>query len=207
MKKVTITMTALAFAFGLTSLASVQARGLDVDIDDSFNASKTVTKNVTKNDNDTTTITKNDNDTTTITKNDNDTTTTKTDLNWSLSKVFNTSKIVNETKLHGQVSGASVYDIGNVGGKAYDGGKGGHGGDAKANGGFVKDDGSANGGTATGGSGGAGGNVNGGDAGTFNASNSMSGLNGTGVTVAIQNTGIAALQQVGVTTMANVTVH
>ena len=61
---------------------------------------------------------------------------------------------------------------------------------------------------SNGGNGGNGGNVNGGDAGTFNASNTLSGLTGAaGVTVAIQNTGIAALQQVGVTTMANVTIH
>ena len=63
--------------------------------------------------------------------------------------------------------------------------------------------------TANGGNGAAGGNVDvrGGDAGTFNASNTLSGLTGAaGVTVAMQNTGIAALQQVGVTTMANVSI-
>ncbi len=101
------------------------------------------------------------------------------------------------------------------GGDAKAKAKGGYaeGGDAKAkaNGG---DGGYAESGYAdahasgNGGNGARGGDTYGGDAGTFNASNSISGLTGAaGVTVAIQNTGIAALQQVGVTTMAHINVN
>jgi hypothetical protein len=50
--------------------------------------------------------------------------------------------------------------------------------------------------------------VHGGNAGTFNASNTLSAFTGaSGISVAVQNTGMASLQQVGVTTMANVTIH
>lgn len=101
------------------------------------------------------------------------------------------------------------------GGDALAKAKGGYaeGGDAKAkaNGG---DGGYAESGYADaradgkGGNGARGGDAYGGDAGTFNASNSISGLSdAAGVTVAIQNTGIAALQQVGVTTMAHINVN
>ncbi len=101
------------------------------------------------------------------------------------------------------------------GGDALAKAKGGYaeGGDAKAkaNGG---DGGYAESGYAdahasgNGGNGARGGDTYGGDAGTFNASNTLSGLTGaSGVTVAIQNTGIAALQQVGVTTMAHINVN
>ena len=81
---------------------------------------------------------------------------------------------------------------------------GGHGGD----GGYAKSgDAGAQSQGGYGGNGARGGDVHGGHAGTFNASNTLSGYNGAaGITVAIQNTGIAAMQQVGVTTMANVTV-
>jgi hypothetical protein len=102
------------------------------------------------------------------------------------------------------------------GGKAYagDGGKGSKGFFAsKGKGG---DGGDAWGGAAAasnatggdGGNGGKGGSSYGGDAGVFNASNTLSGMSGVaGVTTAIQNTGIASLQQVAVTTMANVSIR
>ena len=82
------------------------------------------------------------------------------------------------------------------------GGRGGDGGRAES--GYAA---SQNQHSGNGGNGARGGDATGGSAGTFNASNTLSGLTGAaGVTVALQNTGIAALQQVGVTTMANVTV-
>jgi hypothetical protein len=61
--------------------------------------------------------------------------------------------------------------------------------------------------TGSGSYGGAGGSANGGDAGTFNASNTMSGtsLSGSnGINVISQNTGANALVQQGVTVQANI---
>ncbi len=104
--------------------------------------------------------------------------------------------------------GHGGYAQGGNGGQAQGGNggtaTGGRGGDGGyANSGYA--DARSNGGN--GGNGGRGGDAYGGSAGTFNASNTLSGLSGAaGVTVAIQNTGMASLQQVGVTTMANVTV-
>ena len=101
-------------------------------------------------------------------------------------------------------NGATDWEAGNAtggnGGTAT-GGAGGTGGTATSGNATA----TANGGY--GGNGGRGGDAYGGSAGTFNASNNLSGLTGAaGVTVAMQNTGMASLQQIGVTTMANVTV-
>jgi hypothetical protein len=101
-------------------------------------------------------------------------------------------------------NGATDWEAGNA-----TGGNGGtaNGGNGGAGGAATSGAATANGGSAYGGNGGRGGDAYGGNAGTFNASNTLSGLTGAaGVTVAIQNTGMASLQQVGVTTMANVTV-
>lgn len=101
-------------------------------------------------------------------------------------------------------NGATEWEAGNAtggnGGTAT-GGAGGAGGTATSGNATA----TANGGTGA--AGGRGGDSFGGSAGTFNASNTLSGLTGAaGVTVAMQNTGIASLQQIGVTTMANVTI-
>jgi hypothetical protein len=88
---------------------------------------------------------------------------------------------------------------GGAGGTSGSGGAGGSGG-AATNGAVTAG--------ATGGHGGAGGalKVAGGDAGTFNASNTLTNAfnSAAGINFAIQNTGMASLQQVGVTTMATV---
>ncbi|MCC6964817.1 MAG: hypothetical protein IT391_00855 [Nitrospira sp.] len=101
----------------------------------------------------------------------------------------------------GQAQGGNGGQATGGNGGTATGGRGGDGGYASS--GYA--DAHADGGN--GGRGGRGGDAYGGSAGTFNASNTLSGLSGAaGVTVAIQNTGMASLQQVGVTTMANVTV-
>jgi hypothetical protein len=63
--------------------------------------------------------------------------------------------------------------------------------------------------TGNGAMGGAGGNANGGDAGTYNASNTIqSGFSyAAGITVVSQNTGANALTQQGVTVLAPLNVH
>jgi hypothetical protein len=60
--------------------------------------------------------------------------------------------------------------------------------------------------TGNGSSGGAGGSANGGDAGVYNASNTISGgfTNTSGITVLSQNTGANSLVQQGVTVQANI---
>jgi len=109
-------------------------------------------------------------------------------------------------------NGATDWEAGNAtggNGGTANGGNGGtaNGGNGGAGGSATSGYATADGGSAYGGNGGRGGDAYGGSAGTFNASNTLSGLTGAaGVTVAIQNTGMASLQQVGVTTMANVSI-
>lgn len=297
MKKVMITTAAVALAFGLSPFANAQQRSPVPVVPQNPPISKNIDVTKTKDSHDDKTVYKGK------AENEgafgaaaNNHSTAYTRLDVALNNAFNTTKIVNATKLDGYVSGNHIDNVGNRGGDAYsfspggyggDGGKakadahsgkaysyggdggyakGGHGGAATAGGGNTSNgtnggqsnggtatDGNANGspnngsardgdweagnatgghgGAATGGNGGAGGTATsgtstatatgghggdggrggdtyGGSAGTFNASNTLSGFSGAaGVTVAIQNTGIAALQQVGVTTMANVTVH
>lgn len=96
--------------------------------------------------------------------------------------------------------------------KGADGGKGGRGGDGGAGGdggtGGIAGTGNATAKKTIGGDGGNGGDirVRGGNAGTFNASNTLSNSfnNSGGIFSSIQNTGAASLQQVGITTMANI---
>ncbi len=64
--------------------------------------------------------------------------------------------------------------------------------------------------TGNGASGGNGGSAFGGNAGVFNASNTISGgslANSAGITTVSQNTGANALIQQGVTVQANMTLH
>jgi hypothetical protein len=63
--------------------------------------------------------------------------------------------------------------------------------------------------TGNGGVGGNGGDSMGGNAGTFDASNNMTGSlsNGAGIISVSQNTGANALTQIGVTVQANLTVQ
>ncbi|MDI3467844.1 MAG: hypothetical protein OJF50_006665 [Nitrospira sp.] len=102
-------------------------------------------------------------------------------------------------------NGATDWEAGNATGGA--GGSGGTGGAGGAGGAATSGNATSTANGGNGGNGGRGGDAFGGSAGTFNASNTLSGLTGAaGVTVAMQNTGMASLQQIGVTTMANVTI-